>query len=313
MNRSVVRTISLVVFAWMAAFSANVNADHVNWSSDVEQSLRVANQSGQMVLMKFTADWCGYCKKMERETFTKPAVAGLVNQQFVPVLVDADKHKALVQHLKIRSLPAVLVVSPQMVILKRINGYQTEQKLMPELQQVVAQYQQAPKPNSSAVASTPQIQAQPSQVSVTQPVSQPRTVSEPPAMPSDSDIFQQSAPAAQPAMNDQPAFGGLCLPSVNETRSLVSGTPQFALKYHGKTLFFTDAQQMQKFKNNPELYWPMYDGNCPVTMAENRQAVEGNLEYAAMFRGKLWLSSTPQHMQKFVKHPTTYANTLAGE
>ena len=308
MNTTVVRTISLTAVALMVSLSATANADHVNWSSDVEQSLRVANESGQMVLMKFTADWCGYCKKMERETFTKPAVAGLVNRQFVPVLVDADKHKSLVQHLKIKSLPAVLVVSPQMVILKRINGYQTEQKLLPELQQVVAQYQPAPKPNSSMIASAP-----PAQSPVTQPVSQPRTVSQPTAMPGNSEIFQPSEPVAQPAMNSQPAFGGLCLPSVHETRSLVSGTPQFALQFHGKTLFFTDAQQLQKFKNNPETYWPMYDGNCPVTMAENRKAVEGKLEYAAMFRGKLWLSSSPQHMQKFVKRPTTYANSLAGQ
>lgn len=308
MRKPVNQSISLILMACVFTPAIVSAADHVNWSDDVESSLRVANESGQLVLMKFTADWCGYCKKMERETFTKPAVAGLVNQNFVPLLIDADKHQMLVQRLKIQGLPAVLVVSPQMVILKRIEGYQTEKKLLPQLRQVIAQHQPAPKQNSSILAGGRHTQAP-----VTQPVSQPRTVSTPPAMLGNSATFKQSPPAAQPAMSTQPAFGGLCLTSVNETRSLVSGTPQFALQFHGKTLFFRDAAQMRKFRQNPEKYWPILDGNCPVTQAESRSAVEGKLEYAAMFRGKLWLNSSPEHMQKFVQRPTTYADMLTGK
>lgn len=284
---------SVILSTLFCAVTSSVSADQVNWTADVEGALKTANQTGQLVLMKFTADWCGYCKKMERETFTRPAVASVVNQQFVPVLVDADKHKQLVKHLKIRSLPSILVVSPQMVILKRIEGYQTESKLLPSLQQVVAKHSPAPATQNVAVA--PKVPA-------TRQVS--RTETWPPAS-----LAVSPAAAPSPVMN-QPAFGGLCLPSVNETRSLISGTPQFSLKYHGKILYFRDAGQMQKFRSNPEAFWPMHDGNCAVTQAESGQAVEGKLEYAAMFRGKLWLSSSPEQMQKFVKRPTTFANAL---
>lgn len=284
---------SIILSTLFCAFTSSANADQVNWTSDVEGALRTANQSGQLVLMKFTADWCGYCKKMERETFTRPAVASIVNQKFVPVLVDADRHKQLVRHLKIDSLPFTLVVSPQMVILSRVKGYQTESKLMPILQQVVAKHSQT----------TPtQVAAAPQQPPATHQISQ--TAAWPSAEPTVA-TAQPVQPQASP-----PAFGGLCLPSVNESRSLISGTPQFSLKYHGKTLYFRDGEQMQKFRSKPDSFWPMYDGNCPVTQAEDGQSVEGKLEFAAMFRGKLWLSSSPEQMQKFVKRPTTYANAL---
>jgi YHS domain-containing protein/thioredoxin-related protein len=277
--------------------STACQAAHVNWLTDVEPALKSANESGRLVLLKFTADWCGYCKKMERETFARPAVADLVNQQFVPVLVDADKYQALVKHLKISGLPAILIVSPEMVILERISGYQTEDKLLPILNTTLAKNQPvAPEP--SHVASNPS----PTPV---RPVSSPKMTADNP--------FDVSQKVAAPAVYVEPSFGGLCLPGVNETRSLINGQPQFAMNYRGKTLHFSSQQQMQKFHAQPEKYWPMKDGACPVTLADNGQVAEGRLEYAAMFRGKLWFTSSPVQLKKFVASPARYVDAVHGE
>lgn len=280
----------------MLALTATVcQADHVNWQTDVEPALKTANESGKLVLLKFTADWCGYCKKMERETFTRPAVAATVNEEFVPVLVDADKYQALVKHLKIRGLPAIMIVSPDMVILDRITGYQTEQKLLPMLRTTLAKHQ--PKtPNAPQVAA-----AAPTANTPTHTVS------------SHADANPFAVSQKQKTVSyDKPAFGGLCLPGVNETRSLINGMPQFAMKYRGKTLYFSSQQQMMKFKTQPDKYWPMRDGACPVTLAESGQIAEGRLEYAAMFRGKVWFTSSPAQMKKFVAAPARFADAIQG-
>lgn len=260
--------------------------DGVRWNTNVESSLQQANQAGRLVLMKFTADWCVYCKKMERDTFAKPAVAGFVNQNFVPALVDADKHKQLVQHLKIKGLPAILIVSPDMVILERISGYQTEAKLLPALKRAVAKH------GSKVSAKQPEV----------------RTVSRPTFNPQ---VTQPAAKPTQPAVIAQPAFGGLCLPSVTEQRSLVSGTPQYALTYQGKTLYFRDAGQVQKFRSNPAKFWPARNGNCPVSEAGG-QKVEGRLEYAAMYNKQLWFTSSPEKMKAFLANPSAYVTALDG-
>lgn len=278
------------------------HAAHVNWLTDVEPALRTANESGKLVLLKFTADWCGYCKKMERETFTRPAVADVVNKQFVPVLVDADKYQPLVKHLKIEGLPAIMIVSPNMVILERITGYKSEDQLMPILKATLAKHPTSP-PRMPQVAGAPGTPAAPTRTVSSQALTQNVNASNNPFAASEK-------PAA--VVSDKPSFGGLCLPGVNETRSLINGMPQFAMKYRGKTLYFSSQQQMQKFQTQPDKYWPMKDGACPVTLVESGQVAEGRLEYAAMFRGKLWFTSSPEHMKKFVAAPARYVDAIQG-
>lgn len=263
--------------------------DEVRWNTNVESSLQQANQSGQLVLMKFTADWCVYCKKMERDTFAKPAVAGFVNQNFVPALVDADKHQQLVKHLKIKGLPAILIVSPDMVILERISGYQTEAKLLPTLKRAIATH------GSKVSASQPQL----------------RTVSQPALDPTMTRPTAPTKPAPKPAVT-KPAFGGLCLPSVTEQRSLVSGTPQHSLAYQGKFLYFRDAAQKQKFLSNPTRFWPARNGNCPVSETGG-QKIEGRLEYAAMYNKQLWFTASPEKMKAFIANPSAYVAALNGK
>ncbi|MEL6274258.1 MAG: thioredoxin family protein [Bacteroidota bacterium] len=39
--------------------------------------------------------WCGYCKKMDRQTFSDPLVAKYLNEHFYPVKFDAEQREAL--------------------------------------------------------------------------------------------------------------------------------------------------------------------------------------------------------------------------
>ena len=284
-----------LAFLVTVTIASQVSASGVEWSTNVESGLLSAKQSGKLVLMKFTADWCGYCKKMERETFTRPAVSKLVTQQFVPILVDADQHKDLVKHLEIQGLPAILIVSPEMVILQRIKGYKTERELLPVLNTIVASHRQSFHTDTS-IAGSQNVSPTP-----TRPVSN--------QLPQQT-TYQQTQPDSRPAVFDEPAFGGLCLPGVNESRSLISGMPQLARRYRGKTLYFSTQEMADKFASSPEKYWPQRDGACPVTLLEAGQIVEGKLEYAAMFRGKLWVTSSPKAMEKFVASPARYVDAL---
>ena len=272
--------------------SQNVQAQHssinsgVRWQQDVEAGLQTANDSSQLILMKFTADSCVYCKKMERDTFSNPQVAAIVHRSFVPVLVDATKYRSLVEQLKIKGLPTTLVISPDMVILERILGYRSAESLLPELQKIEARH--APKTANTSPQTHPVPQ---------QPGHSPVTSQAPAAA---------NTPNVKPVGYDGPAFGGLCLSGVRETRSLVSGRPQFACRYRGRVLHFSSDQQMKKFLASPAKYWPEADGGCPVTLATTGQVVEGKLAYAAMYEGRLWLMKDRDAMKTFVASPATY-------
>ncbi|HIE98585.1 MAG TPA: DUF255 domain-containing protein [Planctomycetes bacterium] len=292
------RAVLVVALALGSIWPTTGLAAHVSWSPNVESALRTANDTNRLVLMKFTAEWCGPCKKFERETFSRPAVAQFVNQNFVPVLVDIDKHKELAAHLKITGVPALLIVSPEMVILSRTTGFQTEQKLLPKLKKIVdthAPEKLTPSSNVAGAAGFPTAPTRP----VSQHVAATGTVMTAPA----------GNVSSRPAVQNSPAFGGLCLSAVQETRSLVSGMPELALRYRGKLLYFSSAEQMQNFRAKPEKYWPQRDGACPVTLSETGQTVAGQLKYAALFRGKLWVLSSAENMKKFVAQPARYADS----
>lgn len=44
-----------------------------------------AVKEGKIVLVDAYTDWCGWCKKMDRDTYTNPAIIKKINAQFVPI------------------------------------------------------------------------------------------------------------------------------------------------------------------------------------------------------------------------------------
>jgi thiol:disulfide interchange protein DsbD len=78
------------VFA--AGGAAGGSAEHaafrpIKTIADLDRELASAKAAGQPVMLDFYADWCTYCKQMERQTFSDPTVAGLMDQL---VLLQAD-------------------------------------------------------------------------------------------------------------------------------------------------------------------------------------------------------------------------------
>ena len=124
------------------------SAAEVKWSQDIERSLQEATAAGKPVLIEFTASWCVYCKRMEKSTFADPELADRINTQFVPVQIDADKHRDLVKQLEIKGLPAMLIVAPDLTIIDRISGFQTTEALTARLDQV--SFEAAPQPEVGA-------------------------------------------------------------------------------------------------------------------------------------------------------------------
>lgn len=69
-------------------------ADKITWL-DYAEGKNLAGDTTKHLLLNFTASWCGYCKKMDRETFSSEEVIDYVNQNFIPVKVWGDSKNVL--------------------------------------------------------------------------------------------------------------------------------------------------------------------------------------------------------------------------
>ena len=75
-----------------------------------EEALSVGKTEGKGVLVKFHADWCHFCKKMDRETFTDQYVQKAMEDYIsVKVNVDSKEGMALARKFGVAGLPTIIM------------------------------------------------------------------------------------------------------------------------------------------------------------------------------------------------------------
>jgi thioredoxin-related protein len=100
-------------------------------------------------LVFVTRDHCHYCDKMKDGTYASPLVTQSVKASFVPLLIDGRGQSPLLRELNVKGYPSTFVISPQAVVLDRIDGYVTPEVLAARLEAV------RPRPPSDEVAGVP--------------------------------------------------------------------------------------------------------------------------------------------------------------
>jgi thioredoxin-like negative regulator of GroEL len=97
-------------------------ATPAGWSTNTNALSGIAG-SKQPVLVFFTADWCTYCKLMERTTLTNDAVKQVVTN-LTHIVVDIDAHQDLAQKYGIDGVPTFLLLSDTGTEVRRSSSFQ---------------------------------------------------------------------------------------------------------------------------------------------------------------------------------------------
>jgi thioredoxin-related protein len=110
---------------------------NVRWFNDVSEAWRVSQSQGRPLLVFVTRADCVPCARMKVGTYTDRTVATTINDRFVAVTIDAARPSPLLKDLAVNAYPATFVISPQAVILQRIDGYVPPDQMSARLAKIV--------------------------------------------------------------------------------------------------------------------------------------------------------------------------------
>lgn len=112
------------------------SGEHGGWQTDFEAAKAQAKAEGKYILMDFSgSDWCGWCVKLDKEVFAKPAFQEYASQNLVLVLADFPNDKSnqsaalqaqnakLAEAFSVTGFPTVFVLSPEGEMIAK-TGYQ---------------------------------------------------------------------------------------------------------------------------------------------------------------------------------------------
>jgi len=105
------------------------------WETNYEAALDQAAKQDKMVLLDFTgSDWCGWCIKLRKDTFSKPEFQKFAEEKLVLVELDFPRAKEqnpdlkkqnqeLAEKFGIEGFPTLVLVDPKGTEVTRNVGY----------------------------------------------------------------------------------------------------------------------------------------------------------------------------------------------
>jgi len=72
------------------SFAQKVSDTEINWLS-FEEAIQLNQEEKRKILVDVYTDWCGWCKKMDRTTYSHPEIVEYINKNYYAVKLDAER------------------------------------------------------------------------------------------------------------------------------------------------------------------------------------------------------------------------------
>lgn len=114
-------------------------AAQIRWATSLAQAQAEAAAGKKLILAYLFADWCPYCRRMDRETWTDAAVIA-EQAKYAFLRLDGEKDAdgvSLCRRFFIRAFPAILLLHADGSEFDRLEGYMPADELLRRLKLVL--------------------------------------------------------------------------------------------------------------------------------------------------------------------------------
>ena len=126
MHNKINRTITYLLLILILVFSGSAVGDaapnSLKWHNIREYATQ-RSTNDKKIFIHFWAQWCGYCRKMEKVTFRNPQVVSYLNENYFLIKVDTDKEQYASNAFRVRGLPYNLFLTKEGDTIAIREGY----------------------------------------------------------------------------------------------------------------------------------------------------------------------------------------------
>jgi len=113
---------------------STANPVSLEWKT-IAQALESAPKQGKLIILDVYTDWCGWCKRMDRDTYADSNVVAYLNSRFIASKMNPEKSGKLIydgkefsqgefgQALGVRGYPATVFFNEKAEVLTVVPGY----------------------------------------------------------------------------------------------------------------------------------------------------------------------------------------------
>ena len=123
--------------------------ESIQWMK-FEEAIAANAKNPKMILVDVYTDWCGWCKKMDKDTFTDPRVIAHFQKNFYAVKLNAEdtnrkfpfmgktfSEAEMAASMRVNSYPNFVVIEPGLQNIAQLPGYREPEAFLEGLAELI--------------------------------------------------------------------------------------------------------------------------------------------------------------------------------
>ncbi len=152
MNSTLKVILLTVVTICATAFKTS---EEIKWV-DFNKGYDLAKKKNKIMLVDVYTDWCGWCKRMDRDAYAKPTVSDLVNKDFVAIRFNpevtgvmysfegksytGEQLAGVISNHQISGYPTTIFIYPKVKKTEIVVGYKNEEQMISVLGDIKSKF-----------------------------------------------------------------------------------------------------------------------------------------------------------------------------
>jgi thioredoxin-related protein len=131
------RLITITILGFLALSAGALAA--VDWGHDYDAALEAAKKDKKLVMVDLYTDWCGWCKKLDKDTYSDKDVEAKLTKDFIAVKVNPEKSERnakLSRTFGTTGFPHIVFVDANGQKVSEIDGYLPAAQFLEQLNKI---------------------------------------------------------------------------------------------------------------------------------------------------------------------------------